>query len=135
MDTQGRPAVLLAEDNPVNRLVAEKLIGRLGIEPDLAASGLDVLDAVSRRDYDIILMDCQMPGLDGFEATRQLRRAGYDELVIIAMTANVTYADRQACIEAGMDDFLGKPITPENLEEMLGRWIATIRERGGRARP
>jgi len=116
--------ILLTEDNPVNQLIAQKQLELLGFEVDVADNGLEALAAIDRRRYDLVLMDCQMPRLDGYEATRRLRRHhnGRD-LPVIAVTAHAIEGDREKCLAAGMDDYLAKPIRVENLSAMLGRWL------------
>jgi CheY-like chemotaxis protein len=115
--------ILLAEDNSVNQKVGLLLLERLGYKADLAANGLEVLAALRRQDYDVILMDVQMPGMDGLETARRVaaelppgRRPR-----IIAITANVLRADREACLAAGMEDYLSKPILLEDLRAALLR--------------
>jgi two-component system sensor histidine kinase/response regulator len=116
--------VLVTEDNVVNQKVAVRMLQKLGCRADVAANGLEAISALQRVPYDIVLMDCQMPELDGFAATRAIRRQeGPDRhTVIIAMTANVLEGDRQKCLAAGMDDYLPKPVTAEALEEVLQSW-------------
>jgi signal transduction histidine kinase/DNA-binding response OmpR family regulator len=115
--------ILLAEDNRVNQKVALKLLERLGYRADVAENGLEVVAALSRRQYDIILMDVQMPDMDGLEATRRVRDLPEDvQPRIIAMTANATQEDRAACFAAGMDDFLSKPVVAAQLAAALERW-------------
>ncbi len=115
--------VLVAEDNPVNQAVAEAMLAALGHGCDFAANGREALDAVSRRAYDVVLMDCQMPELDGFEATRELRRreatAGAPRLPVIALTAHALEGDREHCLAAGMDAYLSKPYSREQLREAI----------------
>ncbi|HEY1172470.1 MAG TPA: ATP-binding protein [Verrucomicrobiae bacterium] len=123
--------ILLAEDNPVNQKVAMKILGRMGYEADYAANGQEVLSAIQRIPYDVILMDCQMPEMDGYEATRRIRQsAAQDEpnfrtdlkkVYIIALTANAMAGDREACLAAGMDDYISKPIRREDLQAALER--------------
>ncbi|MFT5291113.1 MAG: two-component system sensor histidine kinase/response regulator [Planctomycetota bacterium] len=114
--------VLLAEDNRINQLVAGKILERAGYVYDLAGDGAEVLDALKKKDYDVILMDCQMPVMDGFEATRQVRAlAGADArpIHIVALTANAMKGDRERCLQAGMDDYLTKPVRPADLIALL----------------
>ena len=122
-----KPRVLLVEDNPVNLMVGQRLLGMLGITCDTASNGEAALLRMSASRYDIVLMDCQMPVMDGYTATRRWRE---DELAsgegrhlpIIAMTANAMAGDRQKCLDAGMDDYLPKPVTRSELERCLHRW-------------
>jgi PAS domain S-box-containing protein len=115
--------ILLAEDNQVNQKVATKLLQSLGYNPDVANNGLEVLSALQHATYDIILMDCQMPEMDGYETTRQLRQTFQDRAPhVIAMTANALPGDREKCLEAGMEDYMPKPIRLEALRSMLSRW-------------
>ena len=120
-----RGRVLVVEDNEINQMVAVGALTKLGYVTDVAANGREALEAVSGQDYAAVLMDCQMPGMDGFEATREIRRreGGDRHVPIIAMTASATDADRQRCIDAGMDDYLAKPVPIELIEAALGHWI------------
>jgi CheY-like chemotaxis protein len=119
--------ILLAEDNPVNQQVALHLLQRMGYRADVAGNGLEVLEALQRQPYDVVLMDVQMPEMDGLEASRRIRQAWSDldgdtqsqRPRIIAMTANAMVGDREMCIEAGMDDYISKPIRIEELVEAL----------------
>jgi CheY-like chemotaxis protein len=115
--------VLVAEDNAVNRQLAVALLRKLGYEPDLAENGREALDAVEREAYDVVLMDVQMPELDGLEATRLIceRLAAAERPTIIAMTANAMEGDREECLAVGMDDYLSKPIRPDELRRALAR--------------
>ncbi len=115
--------ILLAEDHAINQKLALLTLGRLGYRADVAANGLEVLAALDRQPYDVILMDMQMPEMDGLEATRRIRerQAGEAGPRIIAMTANVTKEDRQACLEAGMNDYLAKPIRVGELVTALSK--------------
>ncbi|MFC5569050.1 PAS domain S-box protein [Lysobacter yangpyeongensis] len=120
---QGKKA-LLAEDNEFNQEVARELLGDLGLVVDVASDGATALQMALSGRYDIILMDMQMPVMDGVTATREIRRLGSRPAVpIVAMTANVMQEDRQSCLEAGMNDVLTKPIDPERLSYMLLKWI------------
>ncbi len=121
--------VLLVEDNPVNLLVAQKLLGVLGCEVDTAINGQLALDKLHATPYQAVLMDCQMPVLDGYAATRRWREheaaTQAARLPIIAMTANAMVGDRQRCLDAGMDDYLSKPISREGLQACLLRWCGS----------
>jgi signal transduction histidine kinase/CheY-like chemotaxis protein len=113
--------VLLAEDNAVNRKVVEMTLKKVGHRVDVAVDGREAVQAATRRHYDVILMDCQMPELDGFEATREIRRLerGERHTRIVALTANAIKGDRERCLEAGMDDYLSKPVKPAVLRRVL----------------
>ena len=115
--------ILLAEDNPINQRVATRLLEKLGYHPDVASNGQEALDAVRRQAYDVILMDMQMPVMDGLEATRVVTQEYPVETrpFIVAMTANVLESDREACKSAGMDDFLAKPVMLADLHKLLER--------------
>jgi two-component system, sensor histidine kinase and response regulator len=116
--------VLVAEDNPVNQRVAARMLERLGYEVDVASTGSEAVAAFERRPYAAILMDGQMPETDGFEATRLIRARESDRHTpIIAVTASAMHGDRERCLAAGMDDYVAKPISPEQLQEVLRRWI------------
>ena len=119
--------VLVAEDNPVNQAVAEAMLDALGYRCDLAANGREALAAIARHAYDVVLMDCQMPEMDGLDATRSLRRseaaAGAPRLPVIALTAHALEGDREQCIAAGMDAYLAKPYGQAQLEEAIRRQI------------
>jgi two-component system sensor histidine kinase/response regulator len=116
--------VLLAEDNALNQQVATELLADAGLQVDVAETGLEVLDLAQRERYDIVLMDMQMPEMDGLEATRRLRAMPeLEALPIVAMTANAMHSDREQCLEAGMVDFISKPIEPDELWRALLRWV------------
>ncbi|HEV8698190.1 MAG TPA: response regulator, partial [Candidatus Limnocylindrales bacterium] len=112
--------ILLAEDNPVNQKLALRLLDRMGYRADVAGNGLEAIAALEGAVYDVVLMDVQMPELDGLEATRRIRRRWpADGPRIVAMTANAMDGDREACLEAGMDDYIAKPIAPDALQASL----------------
>jgi signal transduction histidine kinase/CheY-like chemotaxis protein len=118
-----RARVLVVEDNPVNQLVAAEMLKRLGLHADVAGNGAEALEVLDRLPYDLILMDCQMPVMDGFEATRRLRKTDGPRLPVIAMTANAIRGDRERCLDAGMDDYLPKPVRISELKAMMRRWL------------
>ena len=127
----GRTAILVAEDNPVNQKVTLLQLRNLGYAADLAVNGIEALAALRRKSYALVLMDQQMPEMGGIEATRLIRAAqaagepGFPlELRIIAMTANAMAGDRETCLAAGMDDYLAKPVRPDDLRDMLARYLA-----------
>ncbi len=127
--------VLLVEDNEVNQRVATGLLRRFGITPDIANDGGEALAATAASRYDLVFMDCQMPGMDGYEATRRIRlreqESGAARLAIVAMTAHAMEGDREQCLAAGMDDYLPKPVTSEALEKILGKWLGSADRKGG----
>ena len=124
--------VLLVEDNPVNQKVAIRMLQKLGCVVELAENGQQALEKLERASYDIVLMDMQMPVMDGLTATRLLRQreqqTGHHQ-VVIALTANAMQTDRELCLEAGMDDYLSKPLTLDALQVMLLRWVAQHKQR------
>jgi CheY-like chemotaxis protein len=118
--------VLLVEDNPVNQKLAARMLQKAGVRCDVAGNGREALAAVERASYDLVLMDCQMPEMDGFEATRLIRareRETGGHLRIVAMTANAMQGDRERCLEAGMDDYLSKPIKVDEFTRKLRDWL------------
>jgi PAS domain S-box-containing protein len=117
--------VLLAEDNLVNQKVALVMLKKLGIEADVVATGIEALDALMGVAYDLVLMDCQMPQMDGYEATRRIRERerGSRRLPVVAMTANAMVGDRERCLEVGMDDHIPKPVRMDALHRALARWL------------
>jgi len=119
--------VLLAEDNLVNQKVALIMLRKFGIEADVVATGIEALDALVGVSYDLVLMDCQMPEMDGFEATQRIRERerGSRRLPVVAMTANAMVGDREKCLAAGMDDHIPKPVRIDQLHRTLSRWLPT----------
>jgi signal transduction histidine kinase/CheY-like chemotaxis protein/HPt (histidine-containing phosphotransfer) domain-containing protein len=130
VETQSRPRhgrLLVAEDNPVNQKVAVRYLERLGFRVDVAANGLEALDACARLPYDLIFMDCQMPEMDGFESTAALRsreaETGARRIPIVALTAHAMAGERSRCLAAGMDDYLTKPLRLDELSRVIQHWI------------
>jgi two-component system sensor histidine kinase/response regulator len=125
--SQGRRGrLLLAEDNEINRLVAVGILGAIGYETDVAENGVEALDRLAGYDYDGVLMDCQMPVMDGYTATAELRRREADagrRTPVIALTASARWEDRDRALAAGMDDFVSKPVDHRSLAHILDRWI------------
>jgi CheY-like chemotaxis protein len=124
--------VLVVEDNPVNQAVAMEMLATLGCTWGLAANGREALEAIAQDIYDVVLMDCQMPDMDGFEATRALREreaaAGAPRLPVIALTAHAMAGDREQCLAAGMDGYLAKPYGQQQLEETIRHHVEHQRE-------
>jgi signal transduction histidine kinase/CheY-like chemotaxis protein/HPt (histidine-containing phosphotransfer) domain-containing protein len=134
-----RGRALLVEDNPVNAKVAGRILSMLGMEVDSAADGSIALEKLAQSQYDLILMDCQMPVMDGYTATRQRRKDeqanGLPRMPIIAMTANAMVGDREKCLDAGMDDYLTKPLDRHLLRKTLAQWLAKSPPQTGTPRP
>ncbi len=123
--------ILVAEDNPVNQKVAQIMLKKMGLRADVVANGQEAINMLQIIPYDLVLMDCQMPDMDGFEATRLIRQQGSKVLnpsvPIIAMTAFAMRGDRDKCIQAGMNDFIAKPIQRKELAKVVARWQTTKR--------
>jgi two-component system sensor histidine kinase/response regulator len=119
-------SILLAEDDETNQLVTSAILQAAGLAVDVVSDGRQALEALTRRPYDVVLMDGQMPGLDGFEATREIRRRenGMCRTPVVALTASSTAEDRDRCLEAGMDDYLAKPVRRQALVDVVLRWAA-----------
>ena len=116
--------VLLVEDNQVNQIVVLSMLKKLGLEAEIACDGMEAVNMADESEYDLILMDCQMPVMDGYEATRQIReRGGVRPVPIVALSANMMDDVRQKCIQVGMDGFLGKPFTQDELMATVGHWL------------
>jgi signal transduction histidine kinase/CheY-like chemotaxis protein len=119
-----RGKVLLVEDNPVNQLVAKGMLGKLGCDVVVAAHGAEALDQLEHDEFDLVLMDCNMPVMDGYEASRQIRQSGrWPHLPIVALTANAMSEERERCRAAGMSDYLAKPFRREELAALLDQWM------------
>jgi signal transduction histidine kinase/CheY-like chemotaxis protein len=116
--------VLLVEDNPVNRTVVEAMLRSLGLQVSVAGDGAEAVSMASKEKYALILMDCRLPVMDGYEATRRIRQLpGLERLPIIALTANARHGDREICLQAGMNDYLAKPFKRTDLQQVLQRWL------------
>ena len=126
LDAQGRKrSVLLVEDNPVNRTVVQAMLHHLGCDVDVAVDGVEAVMKAGAGNYALILMDCRLPVMDGYEATRRIRQlSGLERIPIIALTANALQGDRDACLQAGMDDYLPKPFKHADLQQVLQRWLS-----------
>ena len=118
--------ILVAEDNKVNQMVARKLLERLGCSCEIANDGLECIDMLAQENYDMILMDCMMPNMGGLEATREIRASGNTQIPIIAFTANAMDSDQQACLEAGMNDFIDKPVDMNRMIALLENWAKKL---------
>lgn len=129
MPGNGHLRILMAEDNTINQRVGKLILQRAGFTIDLVADGNEALEAHRAQPYDVILMDCQMPTMDGFEASRQIRRLEQPQPVIIAVTANALVGERERCLKAGMDDYLSKPFQAEQLVAVVRKWVEA-RQRG-----
>jgi signal transduction histidine kinase/ActR/RegA family two-component response regulator len=120
--------ILLVEDNPINQMVAQKMLEKLGLKSVLANNGVEAMRCLNEQTFDLVLMDCQMPEMDGFDATREIRKqdmkaTNKKTLPVVAMTANVMSGDRERCLDVGMDDYIGKPVLREQLELVLRKWL------------
>jgi CheY-like chemotaxis protein len=123
-----RASILVVEDNRINQKIAMRILDKkLGYRADVVSNGREAIDSLERLDYDLVLMDCQMPEMDGYEATRIIRDENSTvrnhSIPIVAMTANAMNGDREKCLDAGMDDYITKPINVQNLAEMIERNI------------
>jgi len=131
--------ILVAEDNPVNQKVAQAILRKMGIRADVVANGQEAINELRTIPYDLVLMDCQMPDIDGFEATSIIRKEASgvlnSHIPIIAMTASTMQGDRERCIRAGMNDFVAKPVKPGELAEVLARWLALAKTTGDSMQP
>lgn len=122
--TDGRARILLVEDNPVNQLVAKGMLAKLGCLVQVATQGVEALEWLEQEDFDLVLMDCNMPVMDGYEASRRIRQSGrWPELPIVALTANAMPEERERCRAAGMNDYLAKPFRREELLALIDHWV------------
>ncbi|MGH7328217.1 MAG: response regulator, partial [Polyangiaceae bacterium] len=130
VSTNGAGArILLVDDHPPNRTIVLQQLRRLGYVADVAGDGREALDAVRMSRYDLVLMDCVMPEVDGFEATRQIRASeerSAGHVAIVAMTANAMEGDREACLRAGMDDYIAKPVRIAQLRRIVERYVGLV---------
>ena len=117
----------MAEDNAINQRVGKLILQRAGFAIDVVQDGQEALQAHKANPYDLILMDCQMPVMDGFEACRQIRLLSHRQPVIVAVTANALLGERERCLNAGMDDYLSKPFQAEQLIGVVQKWLGVTR--------
>ena len=115
----------MAEDNAINQRVGQLILQRAGFYIDLVSDGSEAVAAHGAESYDLILMDCQMPTMDGFEASRRIRQLDGHQPVIIAVTANALAGERERCLEAGMNDYLSKPFQAEQLVSVVKKWLTS----------
>jgi CheY-like chemotaxis protein len=125
---EGPCRVLVAEDNPVNQKLARRLMEKFGCTVETAGDGAEAVDMCARLPFDIVFMDCQMPEMDGYDAASAIRRAerehGWPRLPIVALTAHAAAADRDRCFAAGMDEYLSKPASAEQIRAVIYRWMS-----------
>lgn len=115
----------MAEDNSINQRVAKLILQKAGFQIDLVTDGFEAVEAHRARAYDLILMDCQMPIMDGFEASQRIRKmSAHPQPIIIAVTANALVGERERCLNAGMDDYLSKPFQADQLISIVRKWVA-----------
>ena len=118
--------VLIVEDMQVNQMLMNRILHMLGCQSDPAMTGQEAIERLTANDYDIVFMDCHMPEMDGYEATRRIRdmeRTQGKHSIIIALTADAMTGDREKCLNAGMDDFLNKPFKPEQISDVIRKWV------------
>jgi two-component system sensor histidine kinase/response regulator len=137
LEMADRPRVLVVDDNAVNQLVASRMLERLGCRVDIAGDGLKALEMVTAASYDIIFMDCQMPVMDGYEATAAIRhdQPPGTHHIIVAMTAGAMQGDRERCLEAGMDDYISKPVNKSEVVAVLKRYVPARSQPGQQPAP
>jgi len=119
--------ILVAEDNAINQLVAKSILKKLDFQVDIAENGEQAINMLRKRNYDLIIMDCQMPEMDGYQATETIRNSKTiltkNSVPIIAMTANAMIGDREKCLSSGMNDYISKPLEPQNLLNIVEKWL------------
>ena len=120
--------ILLAEDNNTNQDVEIKILNKLGYYPDVAQNGLEVLKMTEAKNYDLILMDVQMPQMDGREATKIIRKRKCPQPVIAAVTANAIHGDEELCLAAGMDEYLAKPVSLKKIAELIEKCVSIVKD-------
>jgi CheY-like chemotaxis protein len=122
--------ILIAEDNATNQILARRMIEKIGYKVDAVANGREAIEAMGRIRYHLVLMDCQMPEMDGYEATKEIRRLENNtrHVPVIALTANASEDERTHCLSVGMDDYLSKPVRFADLTAMVNRWMMSHRE-------
>lgn len=116
--------ILLVEDDKSCQKLAQCILAKAGFTVELAGNGRQALDIIQQNRFDLVLMDMQMPQMDGLAATREIRKLGLKDLPILGLTANAFAADRQRCIDAGMNDWITKPVSPKNMLEKINEWLA-----------
>ena len=133
-ETKLSKKILLVEDNEINQQVALAILNKIGFKADVASDGCEAIKILENKSYDLVLMDCMMPGMDGYEATSYIRhgKAGLlnTHVIIVAMTANVLAGDKKKCLDAGMNDYIGKPVRPTQLLEKLEKWLSPEPRKG-----
>jgi CheY-like chemotaxis protein len=123
-----QPYILVAEDNPVNQKVVLNILAKMGLKADAVENGLQALEALERKTYHLVLMDCQMPEMDGYQSASAIRKNKsilINSLPVVALTANAIEGERERCIDSGMNDFMTKPIQISELAQTLKKWLLT----------
>jgi CheY-like chemotaxis protein len=121
--------ILIAEDNVINQTIAVKMLEKMGFRADAVANGKEVITALNSIPYDLVLMDCQMPEMDGYEATAEIRKSAMvsvSKIPVVAMTANAMTDDAKKCLDAGMSDYVSKPISRQDLEKVILKWLTAV---------